>query len=225
MPPPMQKPLTMAVVGKGRSCSFWNVSQPRRVNEIASSAPLKLANSWMSAPPMKLSFAERMIRPLGRAAAISSSSTDSSFSASRENVLADSPCLSKVSQTSPSASRVQRKCFAQVLASARSMVPPLQRFEQHRAAQPAADADRRQAALRVIPFQHFQQVQHDARARSAHRVAERNGAAVHVQSFLVYFAQGSIKAKLFAAVLLVLPRREAAEHLGGERLVDLPVVD
>src|SRR6185295_11141701 len=85
---------------------------------------------WMSAPPMKLSFAEQMTRPRGRAAAISSSSTDSSFNASRENVLADSPCLSKVSQT-----------------------------------------------------------------------------------------------KLFAAILLVLPRREAAEHLGGKRLVDLPVVD
>ena len=48
----------------------------------------------MSAPAMKLSFAERMTS-LRRAAAISSSMSESSFSASREKVLADSPCLSK----------------------------------------------------------------------------------------------------------------------------------
>src|SRR6185503_15440659 len=196
----MQKPFTIAVVGKGRSRSCWSTSQPSLTKASASAPDLNWVNCSTSAPAMKPSLAERITRPFGLSVLIASSARDSSSSASRENVLADSPCLSKVSQTSPFASRSQRKCFAQVLASARSMVPPLQRFEQHRAAQPAADADRRQAALRVIPFQHFQQVQHDARARSAHRVAERNGAAVHVQSFLVYFAQGSIKAKLFAAV-------------------------
>src|SRR6185436_8371315 len=214
----MQKPFTIAVVGKGRSRSCWSTSQPSLTKASASAPDLNCVNCSTSAPAMKPSFAERITRPFGLSALMASSARDSSSSASRENVLADSPCLSKVSQTSPFASRCQRKCLAQVVArllsSPRSMVPPLQRFEQHRAAQPAADADRRQAALRLVPFQHFQQVQHDARARGAHRVAERNRAAVHVQSFLVYFAQGSIKAKLFAAVLLVLPRREAAEHLG-----------
>src|SRR6185295_13896507 len=157
----MQKPFTIAVVGKGRSRSCWNTSQPSLTNSIASAPDLNLVNCSTSAPAMKPSFAERITSPFG--------------------------------------SRAQRKCFAQVLASARSMVPPLQRFEQHRAAQPAADADRRQAALGIVALQHFQQMQHDACARGAHRVAEGNGAAVHIQSFLVYFAQRSIKAQFFAA--------------------------
>jgi hypothetical protein len=52
----------------------------------------------MSAPAMKFSFAERMTRPFGFAAAMAPSAAPSSSSASRENVLVDSPCLSKVSQ-------------------------------------------------------------------------------------------------------------------------------
>ena len=110
-PPPMQKPFTRAVVGKGRRESLSNTSQPKRVNPSASSASLKRVNSSTSAPATKPSLAERMIRPVGRAAAISSSAAASSSSASREKVLVDSPCLSNVSQTSPCASLSQRKCF------------------------------------------------------------------------------------------------------------------
>src|SRR5882672_7570869 len=68
-------------------------------------------------------------------------------------------------------------------------------------------------------------MKNDARAGSAHRVTERNGAAVHVELFFIEGTQGTVKAELFAAILLVPPRLEAAEHLGGERLVDLPVVE
>ena len=56
-------------------------------------------------------------------------------------------------------------------------------------------------------------------------MAERNGAAVHVQLALVQRTHRAIEPQLFAAVLLVLPRREAAEHLRGERLVDFPVIE
>jgi hypothetical protein len=60
---------------------------------------------------MKLSLPERSTRPFGFAAAISSSAADSSSSASRENVFADSPCLSNVSQARSCASFSQRQCF------------------------------------------------------------------------------------------------------------------
>src|SRR4051812_29747736 len=181
MPPPMQKPFTIAVVGNGRSCSFWNVSQPRRVNEMASSADLKLANSWMSAPAMKLSLAERMISPFGFCFFTSSRSSESSSSASRENVFADSPCLSNVSQASPCRSVSQRQCFAIALLSARSILPPLNRFDQHRAAEPPADADRGDAFFLAVFFKSFQQVKDDARARGADRMAQRDGATIDVE--------------------------------------------
>jgi len=74
----MQKPLISAVVGKGRRESFSNRSQPKRVNASASSALSKRVNSSTSAPAMKLSLPERMIRPAGFAAAISSSAAASS---------------------------------------------------------------------------------------------------------------------------------------------------
>ena len=84
---------------------------------------------------------------------------------------------------------------------------------------------RRDAALLVVSLQYFQQVQHDPRAGSADRMAEGDCAAVHVELFFIQGTQSPIEAELFAAVLLVLPRREAAEHLRGEGLVDLPVVE
>src|SRR2546430_5025103 len=221
----MQKPLTIAVVGKGSSESSWNTSQPSLTNAIASCGDLKRVNSSTSAPAMKPSFAERMIKPFGFSAPIARSAPRSSSSAWREKVLADSPCLSKVSHTSPSRSFSQRQCFARTCGSMRSIASPLDCFDEHRAAKAAADADARHAALLSRAFQGFQKVKHDARSRCAHRMAERNGAAVHVQLALVQRTHRAIEAQLFAAVLLVLPRREAAEHLRGERLVDLPVIE
>src|SRR4051812_10254236 len=177
----MQKPFTIAVVGKGSSESSWNTSQPRRTKLIASCGFLKRVNSSTSAPAMKPSFAERMMRPFGRSAAMARSVTRSSSSAWRENVLADSPCLSKVSQASLSLSTSQRQCLASTVGSARSIFSPLQRFDQHRSAKPAADADGGHAFLLAGALQRLEQVQDDARAGGAHRVAERDGAAVDVE--------------------------------------------
>src|SRR5438045_1848844 len=91
----------------------------------------------------------------------------------------------------------------------------LERFDQHRAAQAAADADGCDAPLRVVSFQRLEQVQDDPRARRAHRVAEGDRAAVHVEPFLVERAERAFKAELLAAILVVLPGREATEYLRG----------
>src|SRR5256885_2981904 len=221
----MQKPLIMAVAGKGSSESSWNTSQPSLTNAIASAGDLKRVNSSTSAPAMKLSFAERMTSPFGRSAPMARRAPRSSSSAWREKVLADSPSLSKESQARRSRSISQRQCFARTCGSMRSIVPPLGAFDEHRAAEAAADADRRHAALLPGALQCFQQMQHDARARGADRVAERDGAAVDVQPVLIELAERAIEAKLLAAVLLVFPGGEAAEHLCRERLVDLPVIE
>src|SRR5256885_7798279 len=221
----MQKPLTIAGVGKGSSDNSWNTSQPSFTNAIASCGDLKRVNSSTSAPAMKLSFAERMTSPFGRSAPIARRAPRSSSSAWREKVLADSAALSKVSHARRSRSISQRQCFARTCGSMRSIARPLGRFDQHRAAEAAADADRRHAALLPGALQCFQQMQHDARARGTDRVAERDGAAVDVQPVLIELAERAIEAKLLAAVLLVFPGGEAAEHLCRERLVDLPVIE
>src|SRR5205085_6676081 len=176
----MQKPFTIAVVGKGSSESSWNTSQPSLTNAIASCGDLKRVNSSTSAPAMKLSFAERMTRPFGCAAPIARSAPRSSSSAWREKVLADSPCLSKVSQARRSRSISQRQCFARTCGSTRSITIPLECFYEHRAAQAAADADARHAFFLAGALQRLQQMQHDAGAGGPHRMAEGNGAAVHI---------------------------------------------
>src|SRR5882672_5045511 len=71
----------------------------------------------------------------------------------------------------------------------------------------------------------MQQMQHDARTRGAHRVAERNGAAVDVELFAIELAQRTVQTQLLAAVLVLFPRSEAAEHLRRERFVDLPGIE
>src|SRR5207247_8656260 len=61
-----------------------------------------------------------------------------------------------------------------------------------------------------LAFERFQQMQDDSRAGGSHRVAEGDGAAVHVQPLEVQLAHGAVEAELLAAVLVVLPRSE--EH-------------
>src|SRR5688572_16360405 len=68
-------------------------------------------------------------------------------------------------------------------------------------------------------------MENDARPRGAHRMAEGNGAAIHIEFLLIQGTQSTIEAELFPAVFLVLPRRQAAQHLRRESLVDLPVVE
>ena len=107
----MQKPFTIAVLGKGRSWSFWKTSQPARTNDRASAGVAKRVNASTSAPAMNDALAERTMRPLGESALIASKAADSSSSASREKVLVDSFCLSKVSHTRPCASCSKRQCL------------------------------------------------------------------------------------------------------------------
>src|SRR5512138_295646 len=224
----MQKPFTIAVVGKGSSRSSWNTSQPSFTNPSASCGDLKRVNSTTSAPAMKLSLPEHTTRPFGFSTRIAASARPSSSSASRENVLADSPSLSKVSQASPSRSVSQRQCRVNVEARSIKGMPVYllsQRFHEHSAAEAAADADARDAALRVVALQRLEKVQDDARARSAHRMAERDRATVDVELLLVQIPQGTIESELLTAVFFVAPGGEAAEHLGSEGLVDLPVVE
>src|SRR3954452_7626802 len=205
----MQKPFTIAVVGKGSSRSSWNTSQPSFTNASASCGDLKRVNSATSAPAMKLSLPERTMSPFGFSTRIAPSARPSSSSAWREKVLADSPSLSKVSQASPSRSVSQRQCRANVEAvEARSIkgVPVyllLQRFHEHRAAEPAADADARDATLRVIALQRLEEVQDDACAGGAHRMAERDCAAVHVKLLRVQVSEGTIQTEFLPAVLVV----------------------
>src|SRR5437899_7627410 len=71
----------------------------------------------------------------------------------------------------------------------------------------------------------MQQMQHDAGARGSHRVAERNSAAVDVELSAVELAHRTVQAQFLAAVLVLLPRSEAAEHLRRERFVDLPGIE
>src|SRR4051812_38367736 len=68
-------------------------------------------------------------------------------------------------------------------------------------------------------------MKHDARAGSAHRMAERNRSAVHVEFFIVDGTKRAVESELVAAVLLVLPRREAAQDLRCEGFVDFPVIE
>src|SRR2546428_11643130 len=221
----MQKPLTIAVVGKGSSESSWNTSQPSLTNAIASCGDLKRVNSSTSAPAMKPSFAERMIKPFGLSAPIARSAPRSSSAAGRKKVSADSPCWSKVSRPRPSRSFSQRRCFASTCGSMRSIAPPLDCLDEHRAAQAAADTDARYAALLPRAFQRLQEMQHDARAGCADRVAQGDGAAVHVQFLFIQRTKSTVEPQLLAAVLLVLPCGEAAEHLRRECLVDFPVIE
>src|SRR5258706_3095014 len=99
--------------------------------------------------------------------------------------------------------------------SARSMTSPcllafsLQRLDQHRADESAADANRCHAFLLAVFLQTFEKMQNDSRARGSDRMAERDCPAVHVQFAFVEGAEGFFKAELLLAVLLVLPGGEA----------------
>src|SRR5437867_11450325 len=99
------------------------------------------------------------------------------------------------------------------------------RLDQHRPAEAAADADRGNAALAFSAPERMQQMQHDSRTRRAHRVAERDGAAVSVELFDVELTHRAVETQFLTAVLVFFPCREAAEHLGRERFVDFPSIE
>src|ERR1017187_9794935 len=149
----MQKPFTMASVGKGSAAMTWNMSQPRRMMAMPSSILFARAKSLMSAPAMKPeSLPERKINARGLAARISCRIAISSAIASAAQVMADSSALSS---SSPHG---------------------------HGAPLAAADANRGDAQLRPCSGhagapQPLEQVKDDARAGRTHRMAERDGAA------------------------------------------------
>src|SRR5438552_16928590 len=98
-------------------------------------------------------------------------------------------------------------------------------LHQHRAALSTADAEGCDAAAPAGSLEHLQHVQHEARARGADGVADRDRAAVDVELAAVELAESAVEPEVRAAIILALPRREACEHLAGERLVDLDRVD
>src|SRR5690606_31011631 len=69
----------------------------------------------------------------------------------------------------------------------------------------------------------MQQVQHDARAGGADRMAQRDGAALDVQALLVEYSPRR-GAQMLTAIVGVVPCRQAGQYLGGKGLVDFPEV-
>src|SRR3954471_10181241 len=99
---------------------------------------------------------------------------------------------------------------------------PLDRLDEHRAAESAADADQGDAFFLPVLLQPSQQMQDHARAGGAHWMAEGDRPAVHIEFSNVERTESAFEAQLLLAILLVLPRGEAAEHLRGKGFVDFP---
>src|SRR5438132_5410926 len=98
-------------------------------------------------------------------------------------------------------------------------------LDQHGAALPSADAERRDAAAPAGALEDLQHVQHEARARGADGMADRDRAAVDVELAAVELAERAVEPEVRAAIVLALPRRETGEHLPREGLVDLHRID
>src|SRR5215470_9216207 len=103
--------------------------------------------------------------------------------------------------------------------------PISHRLDQHGAALPAADAFGGDALLDAEPLHRVHEVEHDAVAARAHRMAEADGAAVDVELVAFDAAGRSVEAQNLAAEGVVLPGGDAAQHLRGEGLVELPQPD
>src|SRR5207249_353230 len=168
-------------------------------------------NSSTSAPAMNpFGLPERMTSPFGGSDWSRSSASLSSASAAVDSVFAVAPALSNVSHASSSASRESVQCSIRFAAPRRSYA-----FDEHRAALPAADADRGNAAPPARPLENVQQMQHDARARRAHRMPERDRAAIDVELVLVERTERSRQAELIATKRFVLPGTQARDDLRG----------
>src|SRR2546430_14594585 len=74
-------------------------------------------------------------------------------------------------------------------------------LHQHRAALSTADAQRRDAAAPAGALEHLQHVQHEARARGADGVADRDRAAVDVELAAIELAERVVEAEVRAAVV------------------------
>src|ERR1700694_2765529 len=98
----------------------------------------------------------------------------------------------------PSARRQRNPCL-------RLSAANLDAFDQHGAALPAADAQRCDAALAAGALEDLEHVQHDARARGADRVPDRDRAAVDVEPGAVEPAESTIEPEVLPAVRIALP--------------------
>src|SRR5580700_1422820 len=206
----------------------------------------------MSAPAMKpLRLAERITSPRGWSRSSFSSTALSSVSTSSDSVLALESFLSNSSQAMPSSS-VRSRQLAQGLAScgassiangpsSRSRLPIMarigfaagevfmdrssHRFDQHGAALPAADTFGGDAALLAEPLHGVDQMQHDAIAAGADRMADANRATVDIEPVGRDFSRGTRQPERLAAEFGIVPGGEAAEHLRGEGFVQFPQLD
>ena len=171
--------------GEGQLVQLWNTSQPSRTNASASCGDLKRVNSSTSAPAMKLSFAERMTRPFGRSARDRVERAAQLFERlARERVgrlalLVEGEPGEAVAVVLPAPMlREDLRCRSRSMAPLRALPPASRRRGRRRC--------RCEAMPRFLPllrFSVFKQMQDDARARGAHRMAERDRAAVDVELF------------------------------------------
>src|SRR5437764_2296523 len=217
------------------------VSQPRLTSAIAASGFASAVNSVTSAPAMKpLALPDRIISAFGGSCSKMSSASFNSANACCESVFVVAPARSNVSVATPSSARVICQfCIAVSPAGpSQGTDPPPSGaareasvgvasyvLDQHRAALPAADADRCDAAFAAGAFEHVQQMQHEARARCAHGMAHRDGAAVDVQLRFVEHTERARQPELASAELIARPCAQAGDHLRSERLVDFPGVE
>ena len=158
-------------------------------------------NSPMSAPAMKpLGLAERSTRPFGGSRSSFASTSLSSVSTSSDSVLALAPCLvehqpgdavvvarelpvpPRAPVASPGDDRAELEIARRENVPDLSHAPPsLHRLDQHGAALPAADAFGGDALLDAEPPHRVDEMQHDAVAAGADRMAEADGAAVDIE--------------------------------------------
>ena len=210
----MQKPFINAVVGKGRRESLSSRSQPTRVNSSASSA-LSEAGEFLdvgAGDEAVLARADDQARGL-RGGDLVERGGQLLERLAREGVRR-SPL--------PVESRARRAPGGPCPSGSASS----ERLHQHRAAQPAADADRGDAAPGVVALERLAA----GAARCARPKRRPDGRAPPRRRRRSDLSSSSApsapsRPSCVAAVGLVLPGGEAGEHLRREGLVDLPVVE
>jgi hypothetical protein len=105
------------------------------------------------------------------------------------------------------------------------MSGPSNGFDQHGAALTAADAFGGDASPMAEPLHGIDQMQHDAVAAGADRMADADRAAVDIEPLARNATGSAVKAERVATEFDVFPCGEAAQNLGGEGFVQLPQLD
>ncbi len=112
-PPPRQKPLINATLGRRKLSSLASTNCPRRMNENACSVLSISENCLISAPAIKPdAFADAITKPTQlSSSSITSSISSNSCSIDWSRVFTEACCLSKSSQTILSSSLLIWKCL------------------------------------------------------------------------------------------------------------------